>query len=132
MVGRRVNSLGVNASKFLDPIPTQKELVPSFVAAPPCLLGQCNMTKNMVTAFLQGQGKLGTILSDQDGPTRSNQISNHALITQPQFINQTWNPVSLELKDTEVRAYRTDPVQVRSYHFYSQSKFKYHWLLSFL
>ncbi|KAK8498940.1 hypothetical protein V6N12_044670 [Hibiscus sabdariffa] len=78
------------------------------------------------------QGKLGTILSDQDGPTRSNQISNHALITQPQFINQTWNPVSLELKDTEVRAYRTDPVQVRSYPFYSQSKFKYHWLLSFL
>ena len=37
-----------------------------------------------------------------------------ALITQPLFINQTWDPVSLELKDTEVRSYRTDPVQVRS------------------
>ncbi|KAK7377636.1 hypothetical protein VNO80_03065 [Phaseolus coccineus] len=27
------------------------------------------------------------------------------------FIHQTSVPVSLELKDTEVRAYRTDPVQ---------------------
>ncbi|KAK8546697.1 hypothetical protein V6N13_067892 [Hibiscus sabdariffa] len=40
------------------------------------------------------------------------QASNHALITQSEFINQTWNPVSLELKETEVRAYRTDPVQM--------------------
>ncbi|XLR64328.1 hypothetical protein S83_015000, partial [Arachis hypogaea] len=31
------------------------------------------------------------------------------------FINQTLVSVSLELKDTDVRAYRTDPVQVRSW-----------------
>ncbi|KAK8498939.1 hypothetical protein V6N12_044669 [Hibiscus sabdariffa] len=37
--------------------------------------------------------------------------SNHAQISRPRVVNQTWNPVSLELKDTEVRAYRTDPVQ---------------------
>jgi len=40
---------------------------------------------------------------------------NHALITGPSFIHQTAVPVSLELKDTDVRAYRTDPVQVRSW-----------------
>ncbi|ESW33695.1 hypothetical protein PHAVU_001G090900 [Phaseolus vulgaris] len=39
---------------------------------------------------------------------------NHGLITGSWFIHQTSDPVSLELKDTEVRAYRTDPVQVRS------------------
>ncbi|XLU52971.1 hypothetical protein S245_047619, partial [Arachis hypogaea] len=31
------------------------------------------------------------------------------------FIHQTLVPVSFELKDTVVRAYRTDPVQVRSW-----------------
>ncbi|KAL8159461.1 hypothetical protein V2J09_000998 [Rumex salicifolius] len=36
---------------------------------------------------------------------------NHAKDARPRVINQTWFPVSLELKDTEVRAYRTDPVQ---------------------
>ena len=46
--------------------------------------------------------------------TRSGVAVNHALIIRSRFINQTWFPVSLELKDTEVRAYRTDPVQVRS------------------
>ncbi|KAK8712543.1 hypothetical protein V6N13_147780 [Hibiscus sabdariffa] len=78
------------------------------------------------------QGKLRTILCGQGDPTLSHQTSNHALIIQPQFINQAWNPVSLELKETEVRAYRTDPVQVRSCPFNSQFQFKYHWLLSFL
>ncbi|KAK8635956.1 hypothetical protein V6N13_004667 [Hibiscus sabdariffa] len=43
------------------------------------------------------------------------QTNNHALTTQSRFINQTWDAVSLELKDTEVRAYRTDPVQHSSY-----------------
>ncbi|GFS33366.1 hypothetical protein Acr_00g0027960 [Actinidia rufa] len=37
---------------------------------------------------------------------------NHALAVRSCFIHQTWEPVSLEFKDTEVRAYRTDPVQV--------------------
>ncbi|KAK8997501.1 hypothetical protein V6N11_012060 [Hibiscus sabdariffa] len=61
------------------------------------------------------QGELGTILCGQGSAHgRELQASNHALITQSQLINQTWNPVSLELKDKEVRAYRTDPVQVRS------------------
>ncbi|KAG2275320.1 hypothetical protein Bca52824_057875 [Brassica carinata] len=39
---------------------------------------------------------------------------NHALVSRSWFINQDIGPVSLEIKDTEVRAYRTDPVQVRS------------------
>ncbi|KEH27642.1 hypothetical protein MTR_5g024973 [Medicago truncatula] len=39
---------------------------------------------------------------------------NHALITRSWFIHQTYVPVSLEIKDTVVRSYRTDPVQVRS------------------
>ena len=43
------------------------------------------------------------------------QAINHAPITRSRFIHQTMVPVSLELKDTEVRAYRTDPVQVRSW-----------------
>ncbi|CAI8588518.1 unnamed protein product [Vicia faba] len=38
---------------------------------------------------------------------------NHALITRSCFIHQTYVPVSFEIKDTVVRAYRTDPVQVR-------------------
>ena len=48
-------------------------------------------------------------------PTEAGQAINHALIARPLFIHQTEVPVSLELKDTEVRAYRTDPVQVRSW-----------------
>ena len=40
---------------------------------------------------------------------------NHALIARPWFFNQVWGPVSLVSKDTEVRSYRTDPVQVRSW-----------------
>ncbi|KVH94187.1 hypothetical protein Ccrd_003760 [Cynara cardunculus var. scolymus] len=39
---------------------------------------------------------------------------NHALVTWSWFINQTWVSVFLGIKNTEVRAYRTDPVQVRS------------------
>ncbi|MFS8001672.1 hypothetical protein Hanom_Chr13g01193101 [Helianthus anomalus] len=39
---------------------------------------------------------------------------NHALVTWFWFINQTWVSVFLGIKNTEVRAYRTDPVQVRS------------------
>jgi len=46
---------------------------------------------------------------------------NHALVQWPCLINQTWFPVSLELKDTVVRAYRTDPVQVRSWTSSSSS-----------
>ncbi|KAK8635955.1 hypothetical protein V6N13_004666 [Hibiscus sabdariffa] len=60
------------------------------------------------------QSKLRTILCGQGRFQAKLQTNNHALITQSQFINQTWDTVSLELKDTEVRAYRTDPVQVRS------------------
>ncbi|PSS35318.1 Neuronal pentraxin receptor like [Actinidia chinensis var. chinensis] len=49
------------------------------------------------------------------GPGRSEQgqpgAVNHALVKRSCFIHQTWEPVSLEVKDTEVRAYRTDPVQ---------------------
>ena len=52
----------------------------------------------------------------QHWPTEAGQAINHALIARPLFIHQTEVPVSLELKDTEVRAYRTDPVQVRSWH----------------
>ncbi|AES81159.1 hypothetical protein MTR_7g089250 [Medicago truncatula] len=36
---------------------------------------------------------------------------NHALIARSSFIIQTYVPVSLEIKDTVVRSYRTDPVQ---------------------
>ena len=39
---------------------------------------------------------------------------NHAQAGQPWLMVQAWFPVSLEIKDTEVRAYRTDHVQVRS------------------
>nr|POE96076.1 hypothetical protein CFP56_62828 [Quercus suber] len=45
---------------------------------------------------------------------RSIKAVNHALIARPWFIHQVWGPVSLVSKDTEVRSYRTDPVQVRS------------------
>ncbi|KAK8499535.1 hypothetical protein V6N12_011620 [Hibiscus sabdariffa] len=65
------------------------------------------------------QGELRTFFCDQGDPTVRHQTSNHALIVQPRFINQAWKHVSLELKDTEVRAYRTDHVQVRSYPFNS-------------
>jgi len=40
---------------------------------------------------------------------------NHALITRSQILIQTYVPVSFEIKDTVVRSYRTDPVQVRSW-----------------
>ncbi|KAL8232942.1 hypothetical protein R6Q57_002720 [Mikania cordata] len=36
---------------------------------------------------------------------------NHALVKRSQFINQTWVSVFFGIKNTEVRAYRTDPVQ---------------------
>ncbi|KVH94232.1 hypothetical protein Ccrd_003730, partial [Cynara cardunculus var. scolymus] len=39
---------------------------------------------------------------------------NHALATGFWLINQTWVAVSLGIKNTEVRAYRTDPVQITS------------------
>ncbi|KAL7138032.1 hypothetical protein ABFS83_10G135600 [Erythranthe nasuta] len=52
--------------------------------------------------------------SSTESTGRANESVNHALVEQPWFIHQTWLPVSLEIKDTEVRAYRTDPVQVRS------------------
>ncbi|KVI08344.1 hypothetical protein Ccrd_013300 [Cynara cardunculus var. scolymus] len=39
---------------------------------------------------------------------------NHALVTWSWFINLTWVSVFLGIKNAEVRAYRTDPVQVRS------------------
>lgn len=41
-------------------------------------------------------------------------LAYHALVARPWFINQTEVPVSLEVEDTGVRAYGTDPVQVRS------------------
>ncbi|KAK8499536.1 hypothetical protein V6N12_011621 [Hibiscus sabdariffa] len=63
--------------------------------------------------------------------TLSHPTSNHALMIQTHVINQTWNPVSLGLRDTEVRAYRTDPVQVRSCSFNSRSQIKYHFTLVF-
>ena len=52
----------------------------------------------------------------QDGsvPEEEHQAVNHALIKGSRFIHQTSVPVFLDLKDTEVPAYRTDPVQVRS------------------
>ncbi|XP_051135973.1 uncharacterized protein LOC127254752 isoform X2 [Andrographis paniculata] len=46
-------------------------------------------------------------------PSRAGGPANHALVEQPWFIHQTGFLASLELKDAEVRAYRTDPVQVR-------------------
>nr|POE49959.1 hypothetical protein CFP56_48519 [Quercus suber] len=49
-----------------------------------------------------------------DPSNRRIKAVNHALIARPWFINQVWGPVSLVSKDTEVRSYRTDPVQVRS------------------
>ena len=66
---------------------------------------------------------LRTILYCNNGP-RTKEAVNHALITQPLFINQTWDPVSLELKDTEVRSYRTDPVQVRSWPWANRGSIK--------
>ncbi|KAL4370577.1 hypothetical protein AHAS_Ahas06G0079700 [Arachis hypogaea] len=61
-------------------------------------------------------------------PTRG-LITNEASMVDPMQVQhhsngflffrcQTAVPVSLELKDTVVRAYRTDPVQVRSYPFF--------------
>ncbi|XP_051135974.1 uncharacterized protein LOC127254752 isoform X3 [Andrographis paniculata] len=44
-------------------------------------------------------------------PSRAGGPANHALVEQPWFIHQTGFLASLELKDAEVRAYRTDPVQ---------------------
>ncbi|KAI4352904.1 hypothetical protein L6164_007111 [Bauhinia variegata] len=58
-------------------------------------------------------GRLRTILYDSDGLT-GHQINNHAPVNRSHLIHQALVPVSLKLKDTEVRAYRTDPVQVRS------------------
>ncbi|KAK1412671.1 hypothetical protein QVD17_34108 [Tagetes erecta] len=37
---------------------------------------------------------------------------NLALVTWSEFINQTWVSVFLGIKNTEARAYRTDPVQL--------------------
>ena len=53
---------------------------------------------------------LRTILYCNNGP-RTKEAVNHALITQPLFINQTWDPVSLELKDTEVLFDRTGSIK---------------------
>nr|GMD10260.1 methionine--tRNA ligase, mitochondrial [Ipomoea batatas] len=47
----------------------------------------------------------------RDHPNYESIAENDPLRLRPV---KTWFPVSLELKDTEVRAYRTDPVQVRS------------------
>ena len=64
--------------------------------------------------------RLRTILCGTTHP-KMGETNNHALITRSWIIHQTWYPVSLELKDTEVRAYRTDPVQVRSCYVNSTS-----------
>ncbi|KAI4300599.1 hypothetical protein L6164_033956 [Bauhinia variegata] len=45
---------------------------------------------------------------------RATKPINHALASRYFLIHQALVPVSFELKDTKVRAYRTDPVQVRS------------------
>ncbi|KAK9015618.1 hypothetical protein V6N11_006717 [Hibiscus sabdariffa] len=63
-------------------------------------------------------------LAVKGDPTMSHQTSTHARITKLLIINQTSNPVSLELKNTEVRAYRTDPVQVRSCSYNSRFQLK--------
>ena len=64
---------------------------------------------------------------------RAARVVNHALVKQSYFIHQTWFPVSLELKDTEVRAYRTDPVQVRSWPLCSSPRhIKGAWLNQFV
>ncbi|KAK8546705.1 hypothetical protein V6N13_067900 [Hibiscus sabdariffa] len=87
-----------------------------------------SLSDNCVTIPAR-HGKLRTILCGQrSAQVREFKASNHALITQSGVINQTWNPVSLELKDTEVRAYRTDPVQVRSCPSNSCFSLKYHLL----
>ncbi|OMO66684.1 hypothetical protein COLO4_30452 [Corchorus olitorius] len=56
--------------------------------------------------------KLRTILYCSGWTRGIKEAVNHALITRSWSINQTRDPVSFVLKDTEVRAYRTDPVQV--------------------
>jgi len=57
---------------------------------------------------------------------------NHALITRSWFIHQTYVPVSLEIKDTVVRSYRTDPVQVRSCFEVLSSRYINIWVLLLL
>ena len=50
-------------------------------------------------------------------PSGEFQAVNHALAQRSECINQTEVLASLLVKDAAVRAYRTDPVQVRScYH----------------
>ena len=57
----------------------------------------------------------GTILySHQITPIRRILAVNHALAQRSECINQTEVLASLLVKDAAVRAYRTDPVQVRS------------------
>ncbi|GFY84743.1 hypothetical protein Acr_03g0015170 [Actinidia rufa] len=71
--------------------------------------------RDQLTTILYGHGR-----SEQDQPG----AVNHALVKRSCFIHQTWEPVSLEVEDTEVRAYRTDPVQVRSCSFFLSLPYK--------
>uniref|UniRef100_A0A453M606 Uncharacterized protein n=1 Tax=Aegilops tauschii subsp. strangulata TaxID=200361 RepID=A0A453M606_AEGTS len=53
-------------------------------------------------------------LQPSDCPFREILAVNHALAQRSECINQTEVLASLLVKDAAVRAYRTDPVQVRS------------------
>ncbi|CAJ1790095.1 unnamed protein product [Sphenostylis stenocarpa] len=77
------------------------------------------LSDNPVTIPSHGHDeRLGTILYSQQYHCSKEKVIrpfiNHDLITGANVIHQTTVPVSLDLKDTEVRAYRTDPVQVSS------------------
>ena len=87
----------------------QKKVLGESVRQP---LDHPNRSRNQLRTILYGRGRPK---QDQPGAV------NHALVKRSRFIHQTWEPVSLEVKDTEVRAYRTDPVQVRSCFFVSTS-----------
>lgn len=78
-----------------------------------------SLSDNCKTTLVHGKARTRNDPLLHCGPTnQAARAVNHALVKQSYFIHQTWFPVSLELKDTEVRAYRTDPVQVRSCHLF--------------
>ncbi|MFS7953899.1 hypothetical protein Hanom_Chr07g00624021 [Helianthus anomalus] len=50
--------------------------------------------------------------------SRQRNSFNHALVTWSWLVKQTWVSIFLGIKNTKVRAYRTYPVQVRSWGLY--------------
>uniref|UniRef100_A0A0D3DFB1 Uncharacterized protein n=1 Tax=Brassica oleracea var. oleracea TaxID=109376 RepID=A0A0D3DFB1_BRAOL len=72
-----------------------------------------NLSDNRATTLARSRPDQIAILYSSDSPKTILAV-NHTQIARPCFINQGLGPVSLEIKDTEVRTYRTDPVQVRS------------------